>query len=202
MFPSLRTSRSCKVRVVCHNVGGGPLCSWYLFDAWSRGEASSPVRSPLSQWRSRPPGPNASGWRSERNRTFPGSVLLLTAGDTPCVLGVRRGLPSDSATELNRKGLICSQLGSLKGIPFSFLFSSCVQPAFNGYIRDIYLYLYECIAGKLYPLKAVYIQKEKSQEKGYSLQRTNLGAYGPFDSITLQSIYYTYIYIYKLFNKS
>ena len=47
-----------------------------------------------------------SGWRSETNRTFPGSILLLTVGDTPFVLDVRQGLPSGSGTELNRKGLM------------------------------------------------------------------------------------------------
>ena len=31
-------------------------------------------------------GRNASGWRSETNRTFPGSILSLTACDTPFVL--------------------------------------------------------------------------------------------------------------------
>ena len=36
----------------------------------------------------------------------PESIMNLTADDTPFVLDVRRGLPSGSATELNRKGLI------------------------------------------------------------------------------------------------
>ena len=73
----------------------------------------------------RPSGRNASGWRSETNQTFPGSILSLTAGDTQFVFDVRRGLPSESATELNRKGLMLPSTrfsDPFSSLLFSYLF--------------------------------------------------------------------------------
>ena len=54
-------------------------------------------------------------------------MLSLTAGNTPFVLDVRRGLPSESATELNRKGLMLPSSSQTHSL-FSFLFV-CKQPS-------------------------------------------------------------------------
>ena len=135
--------------VFSRNIWEGQLCQWFLFNGY---ELKSYLRSDhrcfsryhfgepdlkLDQQQqqqqqqitaeplTRPSGRNASGWRSETNRTFPGSILSLTTADAPFVLDVRRGLPSDStATELNRKGLV---LASRFSVPFFFLCATSLK---------------------------------------------------------------------------